>query len=101
MSDVLSFNSKAEICTFLEYDERIRLPSAEWSFIAKRCILRGHWNDPKDVPSTEYFSTDGFRMALGKCSLAEAVDIAFSPGEPLLLWCVVPDGFIEAVIEVQ
>lgn len=101
MANLLSYKSKAEISTFLEYDERIRLPSTEWSFIAKHYILRGHWNDPKDLPSIRHLSSEGFRIALGKYSLHEAVDIVFSAGEPLLLWYAIPTGFIEAVIKVQ
>lgn len=101
MAQLLSHRSKVEICTFLEYDECIRLPSTEWRLIAKHCVLQGNEDDPADIPSDEYFSSDGFRIAVGERSLSEALKLVFSPGEDLLLWQAVPNGFIEAVVEVS
>lgn len=85
----LSYKSKAEICTFLEYEDRIGLPSTEWSCIsiAKRYVLRGNWNDPKKIPPVNYFASEGFRIALGKYSLCCCGHRVFGGRGALALVC--------------
>lgn len=101
MAQLLSHQSMVEICTFLDYDERICLPAADWRLIAKHCVLQGTEDDTTDIPSEEYFSSESFHIAIGKRSLAEALDAIFSPGESILLWQAVPNGLIDAIVKVQ
>lgn len=98
MARQLSHKSIVEICTLIDSeDEYANLPYMEWRFISRHCIAPANV-DPRPA---EYFSGDGFRIALGQHTLPEALDIVFSPGEPLLLWKKAPQGFIEGILEVQ
>lgn len=98
MASLLSHKSIVEICTFVPRNGYASLPNKEWVFTARYCVNGGGWCP--DFPPG-YFSSDGFRMTVGKHSLAESLEIVFSPGPPLILWKEVPKGLVEAILKVQ
>ncbi|KAH7724135.1 hypothetical protein AAVH_08395, partial [Aphelenchoides avenae] len=98
MASQLSNKSVVEICAFVSRSEHRSLPNVQWRFAAEHCVVPGRV-DPGDFLPTEYLSSDGFRISVGKYALREALDVVFSPGEPLLLWKKAPEGFIEGILE--
>lgn len=101
MSSTLSHSSIAEICTLVEeLQEAADLPNKEWRFIVDNWVAPDSAHDSPRPPA-EYYSSDGFRITVGKLTLCQALDIVFSPGEPLQLWNTAPEGFIEGMLEVQ
>lgn len=98
MASFLSHKSIVEICTFIPERKYATLPNSEWRFTARNCVDRYGCGD---VPPAEYSSSDGFRIAVGKHTLPETLDIVFSTGEPLLLWKKAPKGLVEGILKVQ
>lgn len=100
MSSTLSHISIAEICTLVPLLQQAEnLPNNEWCLIVDNFVAPASTDD--NGPPAEYFSSDGFRITLGKHTLDEALDIVFSPGKPILLCKKAPEGFIEGILEVQ